>query len=446
MENKKTLIIGGGISGIGAAKLAVSKGYTTYLSSLSSLSKANRTYLVNLGVNIEEGRHSFQDLNSLSFIVKSPGVPISIPFLLEAKKNNVSIISEIEFASMFTDAHITAITGTNGKTTTSTLLYHIMQSSGFNVDLAGNIGKSFSESVLENKYTHYVLELSSFQLDNIVRFKPDIAILLNIDEDHLDRYQNDFQKYLVSKFKIQMNQNEENAFIYFSDDPHIRTHLQNVKATKYPFGNQKLQECQSGAWCYEKKIIIQTIKNHFTMTIHNLALQGSHNLYNSMAASIAATNLGIKNSIIQQSLSNFKGLEHRLEYVGKVAGIKFINDSKATNCNSVYYAMESVSSPIIWICGGVDKGNNYSILNNLVDKKVKSIIYLGKNPKKIQNAFNDLVEDFLVVNNMKAAVNYSYQNAQPGDTVLLSPACASFDLFKNYEERGNVFKSCVLEI
>ncbi|MAQ47851.1 MAG: UDP-N-acetylmuramoyl-L-alanine--D-glutamate ligase [Flavobacteriales bacterium] len=446
MRREKVIIVGGGISGLGAAKLAVHQGYNTFVSNNTYLDQEIRNSLLDLGVILEEGSHNISMLDNTTLIVKSPGVPTDIPFLIEAKKRSIHIISEIEFAYMFTQSHIIAITGTNGKTTTATLLSHILKSAGFNVCLAGNMGKSFSECVLENHYSHYVLELSSFQLDDIKTFKPDIAILLNINRDHLDRYDHDIHKYINSKLKIQMNQTEEDKFIYFSQDSHIDPHLLTIKAEKYSFGKTNILATKQGAWIQDNKIIINTIKNNFTMTIHNLALQGTHNIYNSMAASIAASTLGIKNEMIKKSLSDFQGVEHRLEFVGKVSGVKYINDSKATNCNAVYYALDSIASPIIWICGGVDKGNNYDVLKDLVSNKVKSIICLGNNTASIESSFKSIVSNIFTVNTMQEAVRCSHSNADVGDTVLLSPACASFDLFKNYEERGHVFKSCVLEI
>ena len=446
MRREKVIIIGGGISGLGAARLAVNKGYNTFLSDNNYLDKDVKNSLFNLNVVLNEGGHNISMLNNADLIVKSPGVPSDIPFLLEAKKQSIQIISEIEFGYMFTQSHIIAISGTNGKTTTATLLWYILKSAGINVCLAGNTGKSFSECVLENNYSHYVLELSSFQLDDIKAFKPDISILLNINKDHLNRYENDMQNYINSKLKIQMNQTEKDKFIYFSHDSHISPYLHTIKAEKYSFGNTNILSPKKGAWIQENKIIINTIKNNFTMTIHNLALQGTHNIYNSMAASIAASTFGIKNEIIKKSLSDFQGLEHRLEFVGKVSGVKYINDSKATNCNSVYYALDSISSPIIWICGGVDKGNDYDVLKDLVANKVKSIICLGNNTSNIESYFKSFVSPIFTTTTMQEAVRCAHSNADAGDTVLLSPACASFDLFKNFEERGHLFKSCVLEI
>ena len=440
------LIIGSGVSGVGAAKLSKHTKHNVRITSTQKIRKVNKEIFYGLGIDFEEGQNSISNLTWSNLIIKSPGVPSSIPLLTEARVQGIPIISEIEFAFRFTKSNIIAITGTNGKTTTSKLLWYILSKSGLNVDLVGNIGRSFSESIVEKKFDNYVIELSSFQLEDIVEFRPNIAILLNIQEDHLNRYNNNFEEYIRTKMKIQMNQNSQDQFIYFANDSHINNHLQNVIANKYPFGDSKSHSNSYGAWLQKNKIIINTIKNNFTMTIHNLALQGTHNYYNSMAASIAASSMGIKNEIIKKCLADFKGVEHRLEFVSKIAGVSFINDSKATNCNSVYYALDSINSPIIWICGGVDKGNNYSALKKLVNDKVKSIIYLGTNSRKIKNTFKQDVDDIVVINTMDEAVNHSYKIADSGDTILLSPACASFDLFKNYEERGRAFKSCVSTI
>ena len=446
MNKKNVLIVGGGISGVGAAKLAHKLNYNIFVTSTKKIDKKNRDVLLDLGVQIEEGLQTKKQLKQIDFIIKSPGVPQKIELLNDARKQNIPIISEIEFASYNTDSKIIAVTGTNGKTTTSSMLFHILSEAGFSVDLVGNIGKSFSESIVEKTVENYVVEVSSFQLEDIIQFKPDLSIVLNLTKDHLDRYDNNFQNYIDTKLRIQMNQSESDVFIYFSKDRNITDYLDNIKAQKHPFGDLKPVNTNYGAWIEKDKIIINTQKNNFNMTIHNLALQGTHNIYNSMAASIAATSLGIKDTVIKKSLANFKAVEHRLEFVAKVSGVNFINDSKATNCNAVYYALDSINAPIIWICGGIDKGNNYTPLKKFVADKVKSIIYLGNTPKKIESAFKSFVEDIIVVNTMKDAVRSSYLNADSGDTVLLSPACASFDLFSNYEERGNAFKSSVLEI
>lgn len=445
MNTKNVLIVGGGISGVGAAKLAKKLNYNICVTSTKKIDKKHRNVLIELGAQIEEGVQKIEQLKQIDLIIKSPGVPQNIDLLNNARKQDIPIISEMEFAYSHTDSKIIAVTGTNGKTTTSSMLFHILSEAGFSVALVGNIGKSFSESIVENIVDYYVVEVSSFQLEDIIQFKPDISIILNLTKDHLDRYDN-FQDYIDTKLKIQMNQSDSDLFIYFSKDKNIRPYLEKIKSQQYSFGDSKPVDTNYGAWIEKDKIIINTKKNNFNMTIHNLALQGTHNIYNSMAASIAATSLGIKDHVIKKSLANFKGVEHRLEFVAKVSGVNFINDSKATNCNAVYYALDSVHSPIIWICGGIDKGNNYTPLKKFVEDKVKSIVYLGNNPKKIESAFQSSVQDIVVVNTMKDAVRASYLHADAGDTVLLSPACASFDLFASYEERGHAFKSSVLEI
>ena len=444
MNLENVLIIGSGISGVGAAKLAATKKYKTVLTTLSSMDKEQKNILINLGVSIEEGQHSNSILNSITLVVKSPGISSEIPLLIQARSQSIPIISEIEFAYRFTNSSIIAITGTNGKTTTSEILYNILINSGLSVDLVGNIGKSFSESVIDDNFQYYIIETSSFQLEDIQTFRPNISIILNLNEDHLDRY-HDFQEYINSKLKIYMNQSNRDHCIYFSEHHHL-VKANNIEANQYLFGGNRLDKTKCGAWIENNHIIIKTIKNQFTMTIHNLALQGTHNIYNSMAAALAASTIGIKNEIIRQSLSDFKGVEHRLEFVGKISGVNFINDSKATNCNSVYYALDTVQGPIIWICGGVDKGNNYTPLKSLVANKVQKIIYLGSNTKKIKDSFKNIVDDITPVKSMDLAVKLAYSHANPGDTVLLSPACASFNLFKNYQERGDRFKSSVLSI
>jgi len=443
MNRKSVLVIGSGISGLGAAHLASRYNYKVFLTTLSKIDHIQKHNLLSLGVHIEEGQHSDSMLEFVSIIVKSPGIPPRIPILEKAQNQSIPIISEIEFASRLSNSKTIAITGTNGKTTTSTLLYSILKNAGLNVDLAGNIGKSFSESVMQNAYKYHVLELSSFQLEDIISFSPDISIILNITDDHQDRYAS-FSDYINAKLRINMNQKSDDIFIY----PYENKLIGQIKtqATQYPFGKSKKPNSSHGAWIENNKIIIKTIKNNFTMTIHNLALKGTHNIYNSMAAALAASALGIKNEIIRKSLVDFKGIHHRLEFVGKVSGVNFINDSKATNCNAVYYALESIQSPIVWICGGIDKGNNYSSLLDLVKNKVKSIIILGHHNKKIKDNFKNIVGELICVKSMKDAVNTAHSISNVGDTVLLSPACASFDLFKNYEERGECFKSCVLEI
>ncbi len=446
MKSDNILIIGSGVSGLGAAQLARKLNYNVRVTSKDAIGECEKNIFSDLSIEFEEYMHSKSNIHWADLIVKSPGIASDTTFLKQVKKEGVLIISEIEFAYRNTDANIIAITGTNGKTTTSTLLWHILNNAGLNVGLVGNIGYSFSESVMNDKYDYYVLEVSSFQLEDIYDFKPNVSIILNIAEDHLDRYNQKIDDYISAKMKITMNQDSVDSFIYFSDDNNINNKLSSIKSKKYPFSCDKKNHNQLGAWINNNQIIIKTIKNHFTMTIHNLALQGTHNIYNSMAASIAASAIGIKDEIIKKSLYDFRGIEHRLEFVSRVAGVSFINDSKATNCNAVYYALETATSPIIWICGGVDKGNDYSILKDLVQRKVKAIIIIGKNGKKISNSFQKDVDTIVEVNNMEKAVKTSFEVADAADTVLLSPACSSFDLFKNYEERGRAFKNAVLSI
>ena len=445
--NKNILVVGAGISGLGAVKLSKHLNYNVRVTSRDIVRDVNKKVLRDLSVEFEEGQHSLSNLDWANLIIKSPGVPQNITLLKQARLMGISIISEIEFAYQNTNAIIIAITGTNGKTTTAQLLHFILKRAGLNVALAGNIGVSFSESVLQNNIDYYVLEVSSFQLEDIVDFRPNISIVLNIQKDHLNRYDNNFQDYIKTKMKIQVNQTNQDSFIYFHKDKQINNKLKNVKAQKYPFGDSDIGDSyQYGGWHKHNTITINTLKNKFTMTIHNLALQGTHNFYNSMAASIAASSIGIKKEIIKNSLSNFKGVEHRLEFVAKISGTKFINDSKATNCNAVYYALDTISSPIVWICGGVDKGNDYSILTDLVQDKVKAIIVLGSNTNKIENNFKKHVDKMVFSMDMQQAVNKAFSISDVGDTILLSPACASFDLFKDYQDRGRSFKNCVLSI
>ena len=446
MKNENVLIIGSGISGLGAVKLANHYKYNIRVTSRDLIDLIDKKYLISLGIDFEEGTNSIFNLDWATIIVKSPGVPPNIDLLQKARDMGVPIISEIEFAYRHTDSIIIGVTGTNGKTTTSQLLYQILKNQGLNVSLAGNIGVSFSESIINNPSDYYVLEISSFQLEDIVDFKPNVAILLNTSQDHLDRYNDNFNHYVKTKMKIQMNQDSMDSFIYFQNDLNITPYLEAIKAQKYSFTTSHTCSNGFGAFIKDEEIIINTIQNNFTMTIHNLALQGTHNIYNSMAASIAASTIGIQKEIIKSSLSNFKGIEHRLEFVAKISGVNFINDSKATNCNSVYYALESMNTPVIWICGGVDKGNDYNILQDLVRSKVTSIITLGKNNQNIHSQFKKHVNRIIDADTMEDAVKKSFTIADSGDTVLLSPACSSFDLFQNYEERGRVFKNSVLSI
>lgn len=447
MSKERIVILGGGESGTGAAKLALKKGYVVFLSDAGKLADKYRHSLSASGIEFEEGVHTLDKMLNASLVVKSPGISPESATVKALTDRNIPVISEIEFAYRHTNAKIIGITGTNGKTTTTALIHHILKKAGLNAGLAGNIGKSFALSVAEKEYDYYVLELSSFQLDDIETFSPHIAILLNISPDHMDRY-GTLDRYIDSKFRITRNQQECDHFIYWNEDPSIAQGLKRhkVKSTLHPFST----ECTPlSAICIENnQIIFNHRKQHqqqkqTLMSIFDLALRGKHNLYNSMAASVAAKILDIKNEVIRESLSDFQSVEHRLERVNIVHGIEFINDSKATNVNSVWYALESMQKPVIWIAGGVDKGNDYSMLNDLVKQKVKAIICLGTDNRKIHKAFKGIVQDITDASSAMEAVQIAYAKGKKGDAVLLSPACASFDLFKSYEDRGWQFKEAV---
>jgi len=440
---EKIVILGGGESGVGAAILAKHKGFEVFLSDKGVLKEKYRTVLNENEIDFEEGQHTESMIFAAKEVVKSPGIPDTVPLIKELTSKNIPVISEIEFAGRYTDAVKVCITGSNGKTTTTTLIYHMLQKAGLNVGLAGNVGDSLAWQVACENYDCYVIELSSFQLDNMYEFKADIAILLNITPDHLDRYDYDLDKYVKSKFRITQNLKEEDCFVYCSDDSLTKQELEKivVRAKKLPFTlNEKIEE---GAFATEEDINVSINQNTFTIAISDLALKGKHNVYNSMAASIAGLALNIRNEIIRESLSDFQGVEHRLEPVLKVHGIQFINDSKATNINSTWYALESMAKDVVWIVGGVDKGNDYSELFDLVKEKVKAIVCLGKDNVKIHEAFEGVVETIVDTQSAEDAVKASYYLAKKGNTVLLSPACASFDLFDNYEERGRKFKLAV---
>jgi UDP-N-acetylmuramoylalanine--D-glutamate ligase len=447
MSRERIVILGGGESGTGAALLASKKGYEVFLSDAGKINDRYRKSLEASGIDFEEGGHTPQKILNAALVVKSPGISPESATVKALTEKNIPVISEIEFAWRHTHALIIGITGTNGKTTTSALTHHILRKAGLNAGLAGNIGKSFAQSVAENDYDFYVLELSSFQLDDIHSFSPHIAVLLNITPDHLDRY-GTMERYIDSKFRITLNQKESDHFIFWSEDPAIAQGLRkhSVKSTMHPFS---FNCTSSSAVCIQNG---QIIFNHrkqdqqqkqTLMSIFDLALRGKHNLYNSMAASVAAKIIDIKNEVIRESLSDFQSVEHRLERVNIVHGIEFINDSKATNVNSVWYALESMQKPVIWIAGGVDKGNDYSMLFDLVKQKVKAIICLGTDNRKIHKAFKGIVQDITDASSALEAVQIAYAKGRKGDVVLLSPACASFDLFKSYEDRGWQFKEAV---
>ena len=439
-------ILGSGESGVGSAILAKAKGYDVFVSDKNIISEKYKTELVKYNIAFEEGMHTEALILNANEIIKSPGIPDKADLVLKAKEKNIPVISEIEFAGRYTSAKMICITGSNGKTTTTLLTYHIFKKAGYNVGLAGNIGKSFAYQVATENYDYYILELSSFQLDDMYAFKADIAILLNITPDHLDRYDYKFENYVASKFRIVQNQTFADSFIYCADDLVIEDFmkLNPVKAEKIPFSIKKNIE-GNGVFLQENKITLNynNNPNPLIMTIEQLALAGKHNVYNSMASSMAASIVNIRKDIIRESLEDFVNVEHRLEFVTTVNGIEFINDSKATNINSAWYALESMEKPVVWIVGGQDKGNNYDELVELVNEKVKAIVCLGVDNKKIIKTFKKSVDTIMEASSAAEAVAMSYKLASKGDAVLLSPACASFDMFKNYEDRGVQFKSAV---
>lgn len=444
--SKRIVILGGGESGVGSAVLAKRNGADVFVSDFGAIKEKYKEKLNELGISWEEKKHSKDLILNADEIIKSPGIPEKVDIVKLAIEKGIPVISEIEYASRYTDAYKICITGSNGKTTTTKLIYHILKNAGLNVGLAGNVGQSWAQQVAEENYDYYVIELSSFQLDGMYDFKADIAILMNITPDHLDRYEDGMTGYTNSKFRIIQNQTNSDFFIFSADDVVTKNEVRKreIKAKKLPFSlNQNFEE---GAYTEKETLIIKYKSNELTMSIHDLALKGQHNTYNSMAAGIAAQVLKIRKEDIRESLSNFQGVEHRLEPVLKVHGIEFINDSKATNVNSTWYALESMKNDVIWVAGGIDKGNDYSILENLVRNKVKAIICLGKDNEKIHKAFGAYVETMIDVQSASEAVKTAYYLARKGDSVLLSPACASFDLFDNYEDRGDQFKQAVREL
>ncbi|MDO9256425.1 MAG: UDP-N-acetylmuramoyl-L-alanine--D-glutamate ligase [Bacteroidales bacterium] len=442
--SKKIAILGAGESGTGAAVLAKKQGFRVWLSDSGKIKEKYRNVLSHFEIAFEEGKHTEEEILDADEVIISPGIPLTAPLVQKIKAKLIPVISEIEFAARYTKARKICITGSNGKTTTTLLIHHILKNAGFNVGLAGNVGESFAMQVATKEYDWYVLEISSFQLDSMFDFKADIAILTNITPDHMDRYDYKFENYINSKFRITQNQTNEDAFIYCLDD--------EVSAAEVSRRNLKAQiyttTCQPGnttanAYCFENKIQITTNTNFFTMTLEELALQGKHNVYNSMAASIASKLVDIRSESIRQSLSAFENVPHRLEFVARIHGIDFINDSKATNVNSAWYALETADSPLIWIAGGVDKGNDYAKLEELVSQKVKAIICLGVDNAKIIETFGSRVDAIYETQSAEQAVLTAYTIGKKGDTVLLSPACASFDLFESYEDRGDKFKQAV---
>lgn len=439
---KRIVILGAGESGAGAAVLAQKQGFDTFVSDMSQIKDKYKNMLNERGIQWEEGKHTEELILNADEIIKSPGIPNDAPMILKLKAQGTPIISEIEFAGRYTNAKMICITGSNGKTTTTSLIYHIFKKAGLNVGLAGNIGQSLAYQVAECNYDYYVIELSSFQLDNMYKFHANIAVLMNITPDHLDRYNYELQNYVDAKFRIIQNQTNEDAFIFWNDDPVIQRelHKYGIHGQYYPFAEKK----EEGAAAFvEQNKVYFTRPIAFNMEQEELALTGTHNLFNSMAAGISANITGIRNECIREALSDFKGVEHRLEKVARVRGVEYINDSKATNVNSCWYALQSMKTKTVLILGGKDKGNDYNEIAQLVKEKCSGLIFLGLHNEKLHAFFDSFGLPIVDVQSMQDAVNAAYQMAQKGETVLLSPCCASFDLFKSYEDRGDQFKACV---
>ncbi len=436
--NKRIVVLGAGESGTGAAILAKEKGFDVFVSDCGTISEPYRALLDQNGVSWEDGKHSEELILNADEVVKSPGIPLTAPLIQKLQAQGTPIISEIEFASRYTNAKMICITGSNGKTTTTSLIFYILKKAGLNVGLAGNIGNSLALQVAHEDHDYYVIELSSFQLDNMYDFKADVAILLNITPDHLDRYDYKFQNYVDAKFRITRNQTKEDSFIYWAEDPVIDREMKKIQlgATLYPYGF--------------------SVPNPLPVSEEELALKGRHNVLNSMAATIAANVVGIKKEVIRESLKTFQGVEHRLQYVATVRGVRWINDSKATNVNSCWYALESMTTPTVLILGGKDKGNDYSEIDDLVKEKCHTLVFMGLHNEKLREHFGKLVESqkskverpiqIIDTNNLHDAVQAAYHAAKEGDTVLLSPCCASFDLFKSYEDRGEQFMEAVRKL
>lgn len=440
---ERLVILGGGESGVGTAILGIKKGYDVFVSDFGKIKDHYKEVLVINGITWEEEQHTEELILNADVVMKSPGISDNSPIVKKLIEKNIPIISEIEFAAKYTEATLIAITGSNGKTTTTMLTYHLLKKGGINVGIGGNIGKSFAWQVAEDKFDCYVLELSSFQLDGTVNFRPHIAVITNLSPDHLDRYDYLYQNYINSKFRITMNQTKEDYLIYDADDVEINAWLSNnkVKAQLIPFSiTQKLKE---GAYIKNNKMEININHEELNLETECIALEGKHNLKNAMAATSVAKLMKIRKATIRESLSNFQGVEHRLEKVLKIQNVQYINDSKATNVNATFFALDSMNTPTVWIVGGVDKGNDYAELLPLVNEKVKAIICLGVDNRKIIDAFGNIVDVMVEVSTMNEAVKMAQRIAEKGDSVLLSPACASFDLFENYEDRGRQFKNAV---
>ncbi len=439
---KRIVVLGAAESGAGAAVLAKKKGFDVFVSDMSTIKDKYKELLNSHGIVWEEGRHTEELILNADEVIKSPGIPENAPMILKLKEKKIPIISEIEFAGRYTHAKMICITGSNGKTTTTSLIYHILKNAGYNVGLAGNIGRSLALQVAEEEHDYYVIELSSFQLDNMYDFKADIAVLMNITPDHLDRYDFKMQNYVDAKMRIIQNQTPQDAFVFWNDDPIVAAELKkyNIKARLCPFSEFK---SNSVIGYVDKDEYVIEGPTPFNMEQEELALRGKHNLYNSLAAGITADLAGVSNEQIREGLKTFEGVEHRLEKAGRVRGVEFINDSKATNVNACWYALDSMRTPVVLILGGKDKGNDYSEIFDLVKEKCIGLVFLGVDNTKLHAAFDGFGIPIADVKSMKDCVDECFKMAKPGSTVLLSPCCASFDLFKNMEDRGEQFKECV---
>ncbi|GAB1374686.1 MAG: UDP-N-acetylmuramoyl-L-alanine--D-glutamate ligase [Bacteroidales bacterium] len=442
----KVVVLGGGESGVGAAVLAIVKGHETFLSDCNMLQDDAKAMLERFNIPYEEGGHSRERILDADEVIKSPGIPDTVPIMDEIFSVGIPVISEIEFAGRYDSSKKICITGSNGKTTTTSIIYFLMKNAGLNVGLAGNIGQSYAFQVATKKHDYYVLELSSFQLEGMYEFKADIAVLLNITPDHLDRYDNKMENYIKAKFRITRNMSSDDCFIFCADDEISISHLNKIvlQAKQLPFSQSNVVE--EGAYLKDEQMHVVYNSENYTMFVNELSLQGKHNIYNSMAAAITGKVLKISNSVLRESLSSFKGVEHRLENVLKVKNVLYINDSKATNVNSTWYALESMKTSIVWIAGGKDKGNDYTPLYDLVKDKVRVLICMGVNNTRLHEEFGEMVDEIYDAGSAKEAVEIAYRCAKPGESVLLSPACASFDLFRNYEDRGKQFKEAVASL
>lgn len=442
----KLVVLGGGESGVGTALLGKKEGYKVFLSDFGKIKEKYKDVLIQNQIEWEDEKHTEEKILDADVVMKSPGIPDKAPIVKKLTEKGVEVISEIEFASRFSKAYTVAITGSNGKTTTTMLTHHLLQSAGLNVGLAGNIGDSYAQQVANGNYDGYVLELSSFQLDGIKNYAPHIAVITNLSPDHLDRYDYKYENYINAKFRITMNQTEDDYLIYDADDVEIEKWLKNNKTRAKLIGFSLTKTLTNGAYINKDTMIINVDNKEMTIPVSKIALEGKHNIKNAMAAATVAQILRVRKNTIRESMSNFQGAEHRLEKVLKIHNVQYINDSKATNVNSVYFALDSISTPIVWIAGGVDKGNDYNELMPLVREKVKAIVCLGIDNKKLIDAFGNVVDIMVETQSMEEAVKISSKIAEKGDTVLLAPACASFDLFENYEDRGNQFKQAVRQL